>query len=91
MNEPSSLVPLADLEALTTLESQGVVKGGMRPKITAARAALQGGVPAVHLVSGLSQDGLLTEVFTNEGTGTLVVADIGKLAPAELAAGNAQP
>ena len=34
-------------------------------------------------------DAILAEVFTNEGTGTLIVEDIGKLAPAELAAGDA--
>jgi acetylglutamate kinase len=74
VKEPSSLVPFADLDELSALEGQGVVQGGMRPKITAAKAALLGGVPAVHLVSGISPDGLLTEVFTNEGSGTMLVA-----------------
>lgn len=74
VHEPSSLVPFADLEELAALEAQGIVQGGMRPKVTAAKSALQGGVPAVHLVSGTTQDGLLTEVFTNEGSGTMLVA-----------------
>jgi acetylglutamate kinase len=42
----------------------------------------------VHVISYKSADAILAEVFTNEGTGTLVVADVGKLAPAELAAGS---
>jgi acetylglutamate kinase len=46
----------------------------MRPKVTAVKAALQGGVPSVHLVSGLVPDALLAEVFTNEGSGTMIVA-----------------
>jgi acetylglutamate kinase len=46
-------------------------------------------VQRVHVISYKAPDAILAEVFTNEGTGTLVVADIGKLAPAELAAGNA--
>lgn len=75
VKEPSSLVPFADLQDLGVLEAEGVVQGGMRPKVTAAKAALRGGVPAVHLVSGLSQDALLTEVFTNEGSGTMLVAN----------------
>jgi acetylglutamate kinase len=74
VEDPSSLVPFADLEALGELEKSGAVKTGMRPKVTAAKAALQGGVPAVHFVSGISQDGLLMEVFTNEGSGTMLVA-----------------
>lgn len=75
VREPSSLVPFADLKDLAVLEGEGVVQGGMRPKVTAAKAALRGGVPAVHLVSGLGQDALLTEVFTNEGSGTMLVAN----------------
>jgi acetylglutamate kinase len=71
---PSSLVPLATLEQLDALEGQGAVLGGMRPKLEAARSALHGGVRSVHLVSGVSTDALLTEVFTNEGSGTMLVA-----------------
>lgn len=74
LEDASSLVPFADLEALGDLEKAGAVKSGMRPKVTAAKAALQGGVPAVHFVSGITQDGLLMEVFTNEGSGTMLVA-----------------
>ncbi|MBI4913296.1 MAG: acetylglutamate kinase [Acidobacteria bacterium] len=74
VEDPSSLVPFADLKALEALERAGSIKTGMRPKITAAKAALQGGVPAVHIVSGATQDGLLMEVFTNEGSGTMLVA-----------------
>lgn len=70
----ASLVPLADLDALTALEAAGAIKGGMRPKLEAAKAALRGGVGSVHLVSGTAKDALLTEVFTNEGSGTMLVA-----------------
>lgn len=72
--QPATLVPLADLEGLDALEACGAVRGGMRPKLAAARTALAAGVPSVHLVSGVSADALLTEVFTNEGSGTMVVA-----------------
>jgi acetylglutamate kinase len=40
----------------------------------------------VHVISYSAPEGLLAEVFTNEGTGTLVVADVHALAPAEIAA-----
>jgi acetylglutamate kinase len=80
----SSLVPLADLAALADLEAAGAIKGGMRPKLEAAKAALRGGVGSVHLVSGTVKDALLTEVFTNEGSGTMLVAS---QAPKAAAAG----
>lgn len=70
---PGSLIPLAELADLDALEADGSVQAGMRPKLAAAREALAGGVPSVHLVSGVSADALLTEVFTNEGSGTMVV------------------
>ena len=46
-------------------------------------AALANGVSRVHVISYKVPDSLLLEVFTNEGTGTLVVNDIAALTPAE--------
>jgi acetylglutamate kinase len=60
----------------------------MLPKAKAIENAITGGVKRVHVISYKSPDAILAEVFTNEGTGTLVVADVQKLAPAELAAGG---
>jgi acetylglutamate kinase len=72
--DPSSLVPLADLAQLDQLAAAGAIKDGMRPKLTAARKALNAGVASVHLVSGVRPDAILAEVFTNEGSGTMLVA-----------------
>ena len=55
----------------------------MLPKAKAIEQALTGGVRRVHVVSYRSPEGILAEVFTNEGTGTLIVADINALSPAE--------
>ncbi|MBK8725672.1 MAG: acetylglutamate kinase [Holophagaceae bacterium] len=91
--QPSSLVPLADLASLAALEAKGAIKGGMRPKVEAAKAALQGGVASVHLVSGVAKDALLTEVFTNEGSGTMLISAQDPKAPngvASAAAGISQ-
>ena len=73
VTKTSSLIPHATLEELAGYEAQGVVSGGMRPKIAAVKAALEGSVLSVHLVSGLVPDALLAEVFTNEGSGTMIV------------------
>ncbi|HEY3858393.1 MAG TPA: acetylglutamate kinase [Gammaproteobacteria bacterium] len=74
LSRPSSLVPYATLEHIEGLEGSGKVSGGMRPKLTAVHRALSGGVASAHLVSGLVPDAVLTEVFTNQGSGTMVVA-----------------
>ena len=74
LSRPSSLVPFATLEGIEGLEGSGKVSGGMRPKLAAVRRALTGGVASAHLVSGVMQDAVLTEVFTNQGSGTMVVA-----------------
>ncbi|HJW09741.1 MAG TPA: acetylglutamate kinase [Holophagaceae bacterium] len=72
---PASLLSQATLGDLAILESDGIIGGGMRPKAAAIKKALQGGVQAAHLVSGTASDALLVEVFTNEGSGTMILAD----------------
>jgi len=52
-------------------------------KATAIEGAIRGGVRRVHVISYKVPDSLLAEVFTNEGTGTLIVEDINALTPAE--------
>jgi acetylglutamate kinase len=55
----------------------------MLPKASAIESAIRGGVRRVHVISYSAPEALLAEVFTNEGTGTLVVADVKALSPAE--------
>jgi acetylglutamate kinase len=71
----SSLVTYATLAKLDEMEARGELSGGMLPKATAVRTALNGGVHSVHLVSGVQSDALLVEIFTNEGAGTMIVRD----------------
>jgi acetylglutamate kinase len=46
------------------------ISGGMRPKLEACLKALDGGVPAAHIVDGRQPHSLLLELFTDEGSGT---------------------
>ena len=87
--DPGSLVSYVDLAGLAAMQERGALDGGMLPKVAAARAALAGGVGRVHVIGNRQKSGLLLEVFTNEGAGTLIVRTIGDLAPAEQAAGAA--
>lgn len=81
--DPSSLVSYTDLQGLAALAAAGSFADGMLPKATAIEGAIRGGVRRVHVISYKVPDSLLAEVFTNEGTGTLIVEDIGALTPAE--------
>jgi acetylglutamate kinase len=65
------------------LNDQGSLKDGMLPKAEAIEAAIRGGVRRVHIISYRTPDSLLAEIFTNEGTGTMVVANLNALSPAE--------
>lgn len=85
--DPASLISYVDAGELESLESSGVVAGGMKPKIAAIRAALAGGVPRAHLIGHRTGDGLIAEVFTNEGCGTLFVRTRCELDPSETSPG----
>jgi len=83
VEDPGSLISYTDLRGLKRLRDEGRIADGMLPKAKAIEQALTGGVRRVHVVSYRSPEGILAEVFTNEGTGTLIVADINALSPAE--------
>ena len=68
-----SLISYTDLGGLEKLIRTGAVTGGMLPKLAAIEQAIRGGVPRVHVISWRHPDSLLGEIFTNEGSGTLVV------------------
>ncbi|MEA2346816.1 MAG: acetylglutamate kinase [Thermoleophilaceae bacterium] len=48
------------------------VGGGMRPKLEACLRAVEGGVGAAHILDGRQPHSLLLELFTDEGTGTMI-------------------
>jgi acetylglutamate kinase len=83
VDDPGSLISYTDLRGLKRLRDEGRIADGMAPKVKAIEEALRGGVRRVHVVSYLSPEGILGEVFTNEGTGTLIVADGDAVSPAE--------
>jgi acetylglutamate kinase len=83
LGDPRSLISYVDRAGLKKLRDEEKLFDGMLPKVAAIEQALAGGVPRVHVISYSLPDSLLLEVFTNEGTGTLVVDDIKHLSPAE--------
>ena len=83
VSDPTSLISYIDRAALRKLQESGSLADGMLPKAAAIESAIANGVQRVHVISSKVPDSILLEVFTNEGTGTLVVDDIGALTPAE--------
>jgi acetylglutamate kinase len=83
VSDLSSVISYTDLAGLERMRAAGSLVDGMLPKAKAIEDALRGGVRRVHVISYSASDSILAEVFTNEGTGTLIVADINALTPAE--------
>ena len=83
LEDPTTLISYTDLQGLKRLRDSGAISDGMLPKATAIENAIRGGVRRVHVISYSEPDDLLAEIFTNEGTGTLIVEDTKALSAAE--------
>jgi len=83
VEDAGSLISYIDRSALGKLRDSGSLADGMLPKAAAIDAAIANGVQRVHVISYKYPDSILLEVFTNEGTGTLVVDDVAALTPEE--------
>jgi acetylglutamate kinase len=81
--DPSSIVSYIDVAGLKAMRDKGQIVDGMLPKARAIEDAIKGGVRRVHVISYSAPDAILAEVFTNEGTGTLIVADVKDVSSAE--------
>ncbi len=88
VNDPTSIISYTDLAGLKKLRDEKKIVDGMLPKAKAIEDAIRGGVRRVHVMSYKSEEGILAEVFTNEGAGTLIVADVNALTPAEQQGGK---
>jgi acetylglutamate kinase len=88
VDDPSSIISYTDVAGLKRLREEKKIVDGMLPKAKAIEDAIRGGVRRVHVMSYKSPEGILAEVFTNEGAGTLIVADVKALSPAEQESGK---
>ena len=69
-SDPKTLLPTLHLSSVAKLKEEGVISGGMLPKIEGCEDAIRAGVRKVHLVDGRMPHSLLLEIFTREGVGT---------------------
>lgn len=70
----STLIPRLDIQDARRLIDDGVVSGGMIPKVNCCVRSLAQGVKAAHIIDGRLPHALLLEIFTDMGIGSMIVA-----------------
>lgn len=73
--DPASRIASLKPGEVRRLVREGVVTGGMIPKVESCLAALESGVGKIHIVHAAAPHALLLEIFTPEGVGTELVPD----------------
>ena len=72
-DDPSTLIPVVTVEEAKQLQTDGIVSGGMIPKIECCIEALEHGVKHVVIMDGRIPHSILMELLTDEGAGTMVM------------------
>jgi acetylglutamate kinase len=75
MGKPETKLSRVTASEAEQLIKDGVAIGGMIPKLQSITQLLRRGVHSAHIISGTSRNALLSEIFTDCGTGTMVVAE----------------
>lgn len=72
VNDTSSLIPRIRMSEIDGLMKEGIISGGMIPKIECCMMAREGGVPRTHIIDGRVPHSLLIEMFSDRGIGTMI-------------------
>jgi len=71
--DESTLIPELQLSSVPALEREGVISGGMIPKVDCCKDAIRRGVNRVFILDGRVPHSILIEIFTDAGLGTMFV------------------
>ena len=71
--DPSSLIPRVTVRDIEALKREGVLSGGMLPKVDCCTEAIRAGVRNVVIMDGRIPHSILMELLTDEGAGTMVM------------------
>ncbi|WP_298534311.1 acetylglutamate kinase [uncultured Methanobrevibacter sp.] len=71
-SDPSTLIQRIHVDEIPALVEEGIISGGMIPKIETCIDALNNGVKSAHILDGRIKHTLLLEIFTKEGIGTMI-------------------
>ena len=74
--DSSSLIRRIDLRGVEKLKAEGVISGGMIPKVDCCTRAIREGVRKVFIIDGRVSHALLIETLTDEGAGTMFRKEI---------------
>ena len=72
--DPKTKLSRLTADEADDLIARGAATGGMIPKLQSITALLRRGVHSAHIISGTNRNALLSEIFTDKGTGTMIVA-----------------
>ena len=71
-DDESSLIPVVNVSDVPKLQNQGIISGGMIPKIACCVDAVRRGVGRAHIIDGRIPHSILIELFSDEGIGTML-------------------
>ena len=71
-DDPSTLIPEITISDASKLQEEGIISGGMIPKVDCCVEAINKGVKKVFIMDGRVPHSILMEILTNEGAGTMV-------------------
>ena len=74
-DDPNTLIPHLTVSEAKGLYDEGIISGGMIPKVDCCIEAISHGVKTVVIMDGRTPHSILMELLTNEGDGTMVVGD----------------
>lgn len=75
MKDDDTLIPSITLKDIPALIKDGVISGGMLPKIECCEMCVKGGVKRAHIIDGRLLHSILIEMLSNEGIGTMITAE----------------
>ncbi len=74
-DDPTSLIPALTKAEVEQLKAEGIIAGGMIPKVDCCTLAIDEGVKKVFIINGEIPHAILIELLTNEGLGTMFVKE----------------
>ncbi len=72
IDDEKSLIHQANLKEIEKMKNEGIINGGMIPKVDFAVEAVNAGVSSVHILDGRVEHSILLEIFTKKGIGTII-------------------
>ncbi len=75
VKDEDSLISTVHLSEIQALKDEGIIKGGMIPKVDCCALTLESGVERAHIIDGRLLHSILIEMLSDEGIGTMFLHD----------------